>query len=1245
MPPPPGTNEFDINVTKAIASLNNLQRALGNYNSTLGDLAGSAVTFNKQGEATRVVLTQVTSSGDRTVTTLKRLGTGYQVVSVVTGQATKAQLAYAAALASTPPPPPAPAAGPGIIPGPVAAPRGPAPPPSTFGLLPVRKDIIAIREGLGQLTAAGETFKKKLNEIGHIGFATLVYRSISLIQLGFTQSAEKAAEFQRTLGLISTLVDQNAGSFERWREEIRVLSDELGRPATEVALAAYDALSNQVIQTTEDFELLRVAGELAATTNATVANSVDTLSGIINGFGRNMNEARIIGDKLFTTVDLGKVRLDQLADSVGRSAGLATNLGVSLDEVLGSIAFFTQAGINSAEAVTLLNNVMVQLTKPNEALSAQFQQMGFNSGQAAVATLGFVGTLKELATAARDTEDGLATFFPEIRGLRGVTSGASDDFQKLSDAILRVREAGPALKEATESLNENLGKRFFGELNKITNFFTDDIGGSFLKSIFDLTDGFGGLAASVKEVTSVTYDLIKVGAGLFVASKVAAYGSALLKVIVHTKALHAATSLLGAAQIALNAQFALLAAHPVTVALTVLVGAIGAITIASGVMERRLARAFEAADKSARDFYKDLGQIQTQVQVAQTKLFEEGLKRQASVYNAFIANLIKQNDKVSNAAKETATETGEALKNALGVFTDVLEDEQANLESISKKGIQAIKGLTENAARGAAKLAQDQFDAAFDRIRDREQRISKARDGGIASLARQKLLLLDAYNLQLKQQAATAAQLGDIETIDEIYESIAENIRKVGSETAPGSDRKQFVGLEKALAGLEANRLNLIKAAAKVQEQKGEAARKESLELQKQLKILSDLREQAANFTPFDKQGKFLPEFKDAEGAIKGFDAIVAKLNAAIAANERFTNPAIMKNYASQLATVREEIEKRRKAIIDAANAERKGLALIDLQRQLTERQQAAAVARKEADAEQQRINNRINEGATQARKLLEILRKESAETDIGKPIEELLRLLNDPANKAPLILETFRELKATSESVGKTFAGDVPTGPKGQLEAYSEAVDKIGRSLFDLKGAAEAIPAIQAEFAARIKEIQAPTEEFRKTVAAAGLTIESLPGQLLLIPAAAEAANVSINPLTTSMNSLTTAINGVISAIGRLNATTILEKTIPIVNQPVRQIPKRYHGGPVGADSLLTRTTPGETVVKNPYSGIHHSLLQAINRGQVRSGGGITNNYQFGDIVTNVKDGSGVNVNDIGRQIRRSIRQGRIRL
>lgn len=311
------------------------------------------------------------------------------------------------------------------------------------------------------------------------------------------ESVQTASQFEIRISEIRTLSQDSQLSFSSWAKSVRALSDEFGNPILDVAEGTYEAISNQIAKGAEVAEFMAKALKFSQVTVSTTADSVNLLSSVINAYKLNVSDVDKVSAQLFRTIDLGRVRAQDLANEFGRVAPVAANLGISLEELNAAIATITIQGVTPSETLTSIFGIMNKLLKPTDEMVKFLNGLGFASGRAAIAALGFDGVLRKIVESANKGNVELSDLFNEIRSTRGIVAitRALDNYGSTLNAIRT--DSMQKFLDAQEIINESSGKRFEIQLNRIKNIFVTDFGQGFVQAVVNIGNAAEGSSGTL----------------------------------------------------------------------------------------------------------------------------------------------------------------------------------------------------------------------------------------------------------------------------------------------------------------------------------------------------------------------------------------------------------------------------------------------------------------------------------------------------------------------------------------------------------------------------------------------------------------------------------------------------------------------------------------------------------------------------------------------------------------------------
>lgn len=394
------------------------------------------------------------------------------------------------------------------------------------GAMKEQDDIAKKLFGSGQ--QLGLTFRNIFN----IGEALIFKEILSFITTQISQSVSSAAKLQIQIAEIRTISQESQSTFSDWNKSLTDVSSKLGLDVHDVAGAAYQSLSNQTTQGAKDTEkFLMTAGEFARTTVTSTKDSVDLLSAAMNAFKIPTQDAERVAAVFFKTIDLGRVRGTELANTLGRIAQPAHAIGVSLEETAAGLTVLTRQGVTAHDASTQLLNVFTALLKPTGDLKSLMESWGTPTIEAANATFGFAEVLRRLEEAARGSSTEIAKLFPNIRGIRGaggLTQG--DQFQQYKEDLAAIQNSTAGYDLAKELRAEPAADKLIKEFTKVKNFFINDFGEGLLKfgadfnaklddinakfkntfGLKDTNNGFQSISESISTLTTLLFKGIEV---------------------------------------------------------------------------------------------------------------------------------------------------------------------------------------------------------------------------------------------------------------------------------------------------------------------------------------------------------------------------------------------------------------------------------------------------------------------------------------------------------------------------------------------------------------------------------------------------------------------------------------------------------------------------------------------------------------------------------------------------------------
>ena len=321
--------------------------------------------------------------------------------------------------------------------------------------------------GNADLRALGEKFKKIGDQITKAGEAMSKYITAPIVG-GFTASAKAALTYGDAIAKMSTIADESQVPVEQLKKQILQLSNETGKGSTELAEAAYQALSASV-ETKDVMSFLGDATGLAKAGFLETADAVDVLTTIINAYGYSASDANSIANQLIQTQNDGKTTVNELAQAMGQVIPTASALNIPLEQLNAAYVLLTKQGINTANSTTYLNGMFTELADGGSTVSEILQnKTGKTFGQ----LMKDGHTLGDVMQILNDSVDGDSEAFLNLWGNTRAGKGAlallNGGVEEFNAEALQMANSTGNIEEALDKLSTP-GAKARKALNSLVN--------------------------------------------------------------------------------------------------------------------------------------------------------------------------------------------------------------------------------------------------------------------------------------------------------------------------------------------------------------------------------------------------------------------------------------------------------------------------------------------------------------------------------------------------------------------------------------------------------------------------------------------------------------------------------------------------------------------------------------------------------------------------------------------------------
>ena len=283
-----------------------------------------------------------------------------------------------------------------------------------------------------------------------------------------TAGAKLNSDFTVGLAKVSTLVDTTVVDMNKMRAELVALSNETGVSVTELTEGTYQAISASVdASKAVDFMRISALGAKAGFTDMSTAT--DALTTIINAYGMETERASDMMDRLIITQNLGKTTVDEIGKSIGQVIPTAASAGMSIDELLASVASLTASGTQTSAAMTGMKAALSNIIKPTADAAKVAQSLGLEFTQTHLAQVGWAQFLDEVKEATGGNIETMGKLFGSTEALNTVLSLTGNGANKFKESLDGMANSTGATNDAIGKLDATPAAQLEKAVNQLKN--------------------------------------------------------------------------------------------------------------------------------------------------------------------------------------------------------------------------------------------------------------------------------------------------------------------------------------------------------------------------------------------------------------------------------------------------------------------------------------------------------------------------------------------------------------------------------------------------------------------------------------------------------------------------------------------------------------------------------------------------------------------------------------------------------
>jgi TP901 family phage tail tape measure protein len=519
-------------------------------------------------------------------------------------------------------------------------------------------------------------------------------------------ATKQAADFEKGMAEINTLLGKGATpAIREMSKEMLALSRSSGEALGSLTKARYDIISAGFSGAAESAQVMNASLTVAKAGLVEVDVAADLVTTTLNGLGLEADESGRVIDALFSTVQLGKTTMTQLAASMGPVFANARIANISLEEVGAAMAQITAAGIDTTEASTALSNLMRSLAAPSKDAAAALDEAGISLDE------GLGPALAALGTAGEDGLEALARLIPNIRALKA--AAAASDIDVFNANLDKINSNMGVASEAASIMQDTVTHQF-ELLKREVQALSTEIGQALLpafRTLLSLLRGISKVFSDMPELVKITFASLAAGLAVTTALATAMGGLAI--------AVHSANTALTAIGVTLA-----------TISKISIIGAAIGAVVGAGVGIKALVDDAKAKGGGESQRYRGLGAPTSRAGARSRDIaldfLSGGSPTGGAGGGAGGGGVVVEADKLAEALALVAERTESARFQFMEMTGDVPSDLQllhmalidvgASVEDIETVSLAAVRGISDVVPQTIEQFSGDIDDAITDGI-------------------------------------------------------------------------------------------------------------------------------------------------------------------------------------------------------------------------------------------------------------------------------------------------------------------------------------------------------------------------------------------------------------------------------------------------------------------------------------------------------------------------------------------------
>ena len=340
--------------------------------------------------------------------------------------------------------------------------------------------------------------------LSNISDAARRYLGAGGLLYSFNKANQVAMQFGQVMADTSAITEL---SVEKMATSLKRLDNVLGEPAR-TGYTLYETISAGIKGTEDELiKFVEVSGKTAKAIRSDIYTTSNALTTMMHAYGVAAADSQQFVDLLYTTVKEGKAHGDELSRTLGLVMNNASEAGVSMRDLMGSIAALSRT-MTTSNAMISLNQLMNSFLGPTAEAKRVAREFGIELSIQAIQSKGFAAVMEDIHNKVGGNAEAIKSLFGNIRAARGALALTGSQYENFVEILEQFDESAgkgeQAFKKQTETMQAS-AERFRNSVKKMAISIGDDLEGltkTVYKTAEAVTTGFSDIDGAIKGLFS-----------------------------------------------------------------------------------------------------------------------------------------------------------------------------------------------------------------------------------------------------------------------------------------------------------------------------------------------------------------------------------------------------------------------------------------------------------------------------------------------------------------------------------------------------------------------------------------------------------------------------------------------------------------------------------------------------------------------------------------------------------------------